>query len=154
MIRAAEPRDFDRLVEVAIASALFEAEQSELISQMLRSQSATEIWLTAEVEEQPVGVACLTPEKMTSGTWNLLMIAVPPSHQRKGVGKSMFDYVQSWIATNGGRMLIIETAGDPAFSYVRTFYAREGFEQEATIRDFYEKGGDRVVFRRLVDPLD
>lgn len=152
MIRRAEERDFDRLIEIAIASELFEPEETELISKMLGAQSEDDVWLTAEVGDHPVGVAYLAPEKMTSGTWNLLMIAVHPSHQRSGVGKSILDHVQDWLAKNNGRMLIIETAGVPEFDYVRAFYTREGFEREGKIRDFYETGVDKVVFRRIVEP--
>ena len=154
MIRRAEERDFDSLIEIAIASELFEPEETDLISQMLRGQTETDIWLTAEGEENPVGVAYLAPEKMTSGTWNLLMIAVHPDHQRFGVGKAILDYVESWLAENNGRMLIIETAGVPEFDYVRAFYAREGFQQEATIRDFYEASVDKVVFRKVLKSVN
>ena len=70
---------------------------------------------TAEDGENPVGVAYLAPEKMTSGTWNLLMIAVHPDNQRRGVGKAILDYVESWLSENNGRMLVIETAGVPEF---------------------------------------
>ena len=154
MIRRAEERDFDSLIEIAIASELFEPEETDLISQMLRDQTETDIWLTAEGEENPVGVAYLAPEKMTSGTWNLLMIAVHPDHQRCGVGKAILDYVESWLSENNERMLVIETAGVPEFDYVRAFYTREGFEQEATIRDFYEASVDKVVFRKVLKSVN
>ncbi len=49
-----------------------------------------------------------------------------------------------------GLDLSVGTAGVAEFEYVRKFYAKHGFEEEARIRDFYESGVDKVVFRKLL----
>ena len=40
------------------------------------------------------------------------------------------------------------SVGVDDFDYVRKFHANNGFEAEARIRDFYESGVDKVVFRK------
>ena len=85
---------------------------------------------------------------MTDGTWNLYWIAVHPDHQRRGRGKALLDHVEHWLTEEGHRILLVETAGMDEFDYVRKFYSDQGFEKEARIRDFYEAGVDKVIFRK------
>ena len=47
----------------------------------------------------------------------------------------------------------METAGVDDFDYVRKFYENNGFETEARIRDFYEAGVDKVVFRKSLSQI-
>ena len=148
MIRPTKESDFDDLIAIATASGLFEPDQVEMLAGMLRSPSENDVWFTDEAESGPVGVAYLAPEKMTNGTWNLLFIAVHPDQQRQGRGKSILKHVQQWLRSNGERILLVETAGLDSFDYVRSFYVGEGFENEARVRDFYDVGVDKIIFRK------
>lgn len=150
MIRPTNERDFDSLIAIATASGLFEPEQAEMLAGMLRSPNSEDVWFTDDDGSGPVGVAYLAPEKMTHGTWNLYWIAVHPIHQRRGRGKAILDHVERWLATQMQRILLVETAGIDDFEYVRNFYAKNGFEAEARIRDFYDEGVDKVVFRKVL----
>ena len=60
----------------------------------------------------------------------------------------MLNHVEMWLKDKGQRILLVETAGVDDFGYVRKFYANNGFEAEARIRDFYGEGVDKVVFRK------
>ncbi len=104
------------------------------------------MWFVDETGGGLVGVAYMAPEKMTDGTWNLFWIAVDPSHQRQGRGKAMLDHVQAWLTAKEARILLVETSATEDFDYVRKFYAANGFEVEARIRDFYSAGIDKVVY--------
>ena len=148
MIRNTTESDFDALIALAQSSGLFEAEQTDVLASMLRSPHQDDVWFTDEESGVPIGVAYLAPEKMTDGTWNLYWIAVAPEHQRNGRGKKILEHVQNWLIEKQQRILLIETAGIAEFDYVRKFYADNGFESEARIRDFYEAGVDKVVFRK------
>ncbi|MEM6253090.1 MAG: GNAT family N-acetyltransferase [Cyanobacteria bacterium P01_D01_bin.156] len=152
MIRRTVESDHDALIELANASGLFASEQTELLSEMLGSPGKEDIWFTDDDGIGPVGVAYMAPEKMTHGTWNLYWIAVHPNQQRQGRGKTMLSYVQHWLMARGERILLVETAGTDDFDYVRRFYANNGFENEARIRDFYDSGVDKIVFRKALAP--
>ena len=80
-------------------------------------------------------------------------IAVDPGHQRQGRGKAILNHVENWLAAQGQRILLVETAGVDDFDYVRRFYSDNGFENEARIRDFYDAGVDKVVFRKSLSDL-
>lgn len=148
MIRPTHEADFDALIALATASGLFEPDQTDMLADMLRSPGEDDVWFTDEDGNEPVGVAYLAPEKMTRGTWNLYWIAVRPDQQRQGRGKAILDHVEKWLTAKRQRILLVETAGVDDFDYVRKFYANSGFEEEARIRDFYEPGVDKVVFRK------
>ncbi|MBE9102642.1 GNAT family N-acetyltransferase [Vacuolonema iberomarrocanum] len=148
MIRPSKPEDFDSLIALATASGLFNPDQTQMLAEMLRSPEKNDVWFTDDDGNAPVGVAYLAPEKMTDGTWNLYWIAVHPDYQRQGRGRALLAHVLQWLRQRGQRLLIVETAGIDDFDYVRAFYANNGFEKEARIRDFYEAGIDKVVFRK------
>ena len=148
MIRPTIATDFDALIALATASGLFEADQTVILEGMLRAPNENDVWFTDDDGSGPVGVVYMAPEKMTHGTWNLYWIAVHPDHQRIGRGKAILDHVENWLTEKGERILLVETAGTDDFDYVRKFYANNGFEAEARIRDFYDAAVDKVVFRK------
>ncbi len=150
MIRPTTAADFDALIALATASGLFESDQTEILSGMLRSPNENDVWFTDDDASGPVGVAYIAPEKMTHGTWNLYWIAVHPDHRRNGRGKAILDHIENWLSERGERILLVETAGIDDFEYVRKFYANNGFEAEARIRDFYDAAVDKVVFRKVL----
>jgi GNAT superfamily N-acetyltransferase len=151
LIRLTIETDFDTLIALATASGLFEPDQTEILAGMLRSPNENDVWFTDDDGSGPVGVAYMAPEKMTYGTWNLYWIAVHPDRQRNGRGKAILDHVENWLIGRGERILLVETAGIDEFEYVRNFYAKNGFEAEARIRDFYDSAVDKVVFRKVLN---
>jgi ribosomal protein S18 acetylase RimI-like enzyme len=50
----------------------------------------------------------------------------------------------------GGRVLLVETSGTPDFERTRAFYRKCGYEEEARIRDFYQAGADKIVYRKAL----
>lgn len=154
MIRLSTPDDTDALVAVARSSGLFEPPQLEELTGMLAQHFAApsktdEIWVTDD-DHGAAGVAYAAPERMTHGTWNLYLIAVHADHQRQGRGNALLSYVERLLVDRGERLLLVETSGTKDFDYVRSFYRSNGFEEEARIRDFYDDGIDKVVYRKII----
>ncbi|TAG92253.1 MAG: GNAT family N-acetyltransferase [Oscillatoriales cyanobacterium] len=100
-----------------------------------------------------VGVAYVAPERMTEGTWNLYLIAVHPDRQRQGRGAALLAHVEQMLAQRGERVLLVETSGLESFEYVRSFYRKSGYDEEARIREFYKAGEDKIVFRKALTAL-
>lgn len=48
----------------------------------------------------------------------------------------------------GGRVMFIETSGLPIYAPPRRFYRKNGYDEEAVLRDYYRDGDDLVVFRK------
>ncbi len=149
MIRNSESSD--RLAIKALTEAIgFEVTE---VAQVLLSFDAchkssnpsSALWFMDD-DEGVQGAAYVEPERMADGTYNLLLIAVHPSEQKKGRGTRLIHHIEEQIARNGGRVLIVETMGTDEFAHVRRFYQNLGYAEEAKIRDFYGEGLDKVVY--------
>ena len=154
-VRPAHSLDRDAMVAVARASGLFPPEELHEVEALFDDFFSNRLGqnhflLTAIVGNDVSGVAYYAPERMTSGTWNLYMLVVHPAYQGGGHGRALVRSVEDALSKKGERMLIIETAGLPAFEQARSFYRSCGYQEEARIRDFYDSGTDKIVFRKLL----
>ncbi len=150
MIRPSTADDIPSLSHVIDASGLFPSSMlAEMLGPYLMGKDAEHRWLTFD-DGAAQGVAYFVPERLTDRTWNLLLIAVHPDQQGKGVGGALLKAVESTLLDLSGRMLIIETSGVEGFEAQRGFYRKCGYSEEARIRDFYQAGDDKVVFRKVL----
>jgi len=111
--------------------------------------SQNEFWLTYD-DGVPAAVAYCVPEPMTEGTCNLLLIAVHADRQGEGIGTQIMAYVEAKLAAEGVRVLLVETSGTEQFVNTRAFYSHLGYDEEARIREYYDVGDDKVVFRKAL----
>ncbi len=154
MIRLTTQDDTPALIAVAAASGLFEPSQTEELAEMLNQyfsgeNQSPEFWLTDD-DNEPVGMAYAAPERMTEGTWNLYLLAVHPNYQKQGRGKALMNHVEQMLIERGQRVLLVETSGTEDFDYVRAFYRKSGYQEEARIREFYADGVDKIIFRKAL----
>ncbi len=153
MIRPTTPDDTTALIAIAKATGLFEPSQLDEIKQMLTeyfsNSDRQNLWFTDD-DNEPVAIAYCEPERMTHQTWNLQLIAVRPDRQRQGRGALLLRYVEQALTEKGGRILLAETSGVPGFESTREFYRKCGYKEEARIRDFYEAGDDKIVYRKVL----
>lgn len=148
-IRVMAGHDLPALRAVIDATGLFPSDMLDGMAAAFLRDPTSEFWLTCD-DGAPVGVAYCAPERMTDGTWNALLIAVHPTHQGRGVGAALMAAVDRMVAARGGRIVLVETSGLPAFARTRAFYRRLGYTKEARIRDFYAAGEDKIVFRKAL----
>jgi GNAT superfamily N-acetyltransferase len=149
-IRPTAPDDLISLGAVIDRTGLFPSELLPGMAQGAFNGTAPEdIWLTLHLE-RPVGVAYCAPERLTNGTWNLLLIAVDPAHQGLGLGARLLAHVERLLIDRGGRMLLVETSGLPEFERTRAFYVKNCYAVEARLRDYYDAGEDKVVFMKTL----
>lgn len=113
-------------------------------------EGADEFWL---VVEGGTGLAYAAPERLTDGTWNLLLMAVDPARQKQGLGSCLVAAVEAALREKGARLLLVETSGVPGFAGQRRFYRKLGFRREARIRDYYQAGDDKVIFAKPLIPV-
>lgn len=148
MIRPLIAADLPALRAVIAANELFPPEMLDgMAAPFLAGEEEAGFWLT-DRDEGPVALAYCVPERLTEGTWNLLLIAVHPDRQGQGRGSALMQAVEAALVERGARILLVETSGLPEYRRSRAFYARLGFGEEARIRDFYRDGDDKVVFRK------
>lgn len=153
MIRPAKPDDLLAILAVAVAANLFSAEETMPLRNILEEYfqagvSDEHVWIVDEQGGQLFGVAYYTTAQMADRTWYIKMIAVSPDHQGRGRGTAMMRYIESELADQGQRVLLVETSSLPFYDRTRAFYAKCGYDKEARIREFYKDGDDMIVFRK------
>ena len=151
MIRSALPSDLPAILLVAAGISLFDATQLHELEAFLgdyfRESDGKGLWVISG-ELWLVGVAYAERERMTVGTWNLQWIAIAPEHQRQGHGTTLLGHVERELANSGAHQLLIETSASLTGS--QAFYRDCGYQEEGRIRDFYEVGTDKIVFRKVI----
>lgn len=157
MIRLALPADEAALMAVADSIDLFGPEELADLKSMLTdyfngNQPSEEFWLVNENDAGTFGAAYCAPERMTNGTWNLLFIGIRPESQGKGYGSTMMTHIEQMLIEKGAHLLLVETLAE--FDRTRAFYNRCGYEKEAQIRDFYDVGADKVIYRKALSTQD
>ena len=150
-VRVTAPRDLALLADVADKTGLFPGSMLPgMIDRFLADAAGDEIWLTAEWGGEVVGFCYAAQERLTEGTWNMLAIAVDPAVQGKGIGTGIVDRLHSAISGRSARLVIVDTSSLPEFAPARAFYLRNGYTEEARIREFWGDGNDKVVFWKRV----
>ncbi len=145
-IRAALQADVPLLGAIAEAAGLFPAEfLPDMIAPAMNG--GDDLWLVAEENSTPVGLAFARPEELTDRVWNLLAIGVSPDARGSGIATALLHGVEQQL---DARMIVIETTQLPEQAAARAFYAKEGYENEGQVRDFYAKGEDKVIFRKVL----
>lgn len=148
-IRKVTPSDLESLKQVLDSCGLFPPEYlDDMISDYFDNLNTNEIWFTFVEDDTPISIGYCVPEKLTTGTYNLLAIGVSVNVQRKGIASEMMNYIEQELKTMGARILIVETSSDDAQIGARNLYNKLGYDQEAIIRDFWNEGEDKIIFRK------
>jgi ribosomal protein S18 acetylase RimI-like enzyme len=147
-IRTFRADDLAAVKDVIASTELFPPELMDgMTASFLAGAEPGELWLIVDAPA-PVAIAYVARERMTSGTANLLLIAVHASRHGSGIGGTLLREVERLLTERGDRILLVETSALPEFARTRGFYLAHGYEEEARIRDFYEAGHDKIVFRK------
>lgn len=150
-VRPTKSEDIPALQIVLDQTGLFPSELlPDMMSDFLSHEDSPSIWLTCETDGLAVGFCYATPEELTDGTWNMLAIAVHPSNQGGGYGGAIVQHLEAVLREHGHRVLIADTSGKDGFAQTREFYRKNGYVEEARIRDFWAAGDDKVIFWKLL----
>ncbi len=146
-IRKVIKEDIASLKDLLDTLELFPSEMlDDMISDYLINPNSTDIWFTAVQDETPLSIGFCAPEKLTNGTFNLYALGVSEKTQGQGLGQKMMTFIENELKEKGHRILIVETSGSQEFEASRKFYEKLNFQKEATIRDFWEEGDDKVIY--------
>ncbi|HEX4608844.1 MAG TPA: GNAT family N-acetyltransferase [Urbifossiella sp.] len=160
MLRPAAPADTDVLVRLTAGTGFFKPLETEALREVLDDYFAANaelghrcfVWEDGGV---PVGYVYHAPAAMTDRTWYLYWVAVDAARQGRGLGGELLAFVEQDVREQGGRLLLIETSSTPHYEPTRRFYRKYGYDQPATIPDFYADGDGMVVFsKRLLPPAE
>ncbi len=147
MIRNITEMDLPALKNVLDNCDLFPSEYlDDMISDYFSKPETDHIWFTYEQKNTVVAIAYCGPMELTNGTYNLYAIGIHNKYQHQGIGSQMLKYLEDKLKSEGHRILIVETSSSESQKPARNFYLKCGYTQEATLRDFWDDGDDKIVF--------
>jgi ribosomal protein S18 acetylase RimI-like enzyme len=150
-IRPLSADDLTSAKDVINTTGLFPGEMlDEMAAPFLTGIAPDDLWFVAVDAQIVLGLVYCAPERMTDGTWNLLLVAVRESEQGKGVGSRLTRYLEQALSKRNARVLIVETSGLPDFDRTRAVYRTLDYVEVARIPEFYASGEDKVVFWKLL----
>ncbi len=148
------PADRDHVRAIVESTDMFRPDEVdvavELVDERLaKGEPSGYYFVFAELEGQMVGYACYGPIACTVSSYDLFWIAVRQDLQGAGVGRKMIEQCERLIQEAGGNRIYIDTSGRAQYTPTRRFYERCGYTLEATLKDFYAPGDDRVIFTKV-----
>lgn len=120
----------------------------ELIDLGIAGSQDYRFWVDATDAGRVRGYICYGPTPMTRGTFDLYWVAVHPDHRGAGVGRILIGKMEEEIASEGARLVRVETEGNAEYAATRLFYERIGYEVVARIAHFYDEGNDLFIWGR------
>lgn len=153
LIRSFQKEDIQPLTEILRATGMFRPEEIEVAVELMNivvdEQQQDYIMYTAVDNANVVrGYYCVGSTPMTVGTFDLYWIAVDPTRQRKGSGRELLSHCESVVRSNQGHLIMVETSSQPKYEPTRKFYERNGYKEEARIKDYYAAGDDLVIYSK------
>lgn len=159
VIRKLQPEDRATVYEILQQTDMFTMAEvnvaMELIDTYLFNKEQKDYLVYAAVGDngQVVGYVCFGPTPATEGTFDLYWIAVAPTMQNQGIGKQLLEFVEEYVRSQNGRLIIIETSSQRKYLPTQQFYLRNNYTVEARIKDFYRPGDDRLIFAKRLNAL-
>ena len=96
--------------------------------------------------DELIGYACWGPTPGTEGTWDLYWIVVARERQGAGIGSMLLRHVERTLATERGRLVVVETSSRADYEPTRGFYEARGYTRTAVIPGYYAPGDDLVIY--------
>jgi ribosomal protein S18 acetylase RimI-like enzyme len=148
-IRPLEPRDHAAVIDLSLrawepvfaslrdvfqGSGVFERlhpdwriSQRDAVTATCRS-STIRSWVAEADDHDPVIAGFVAVHlDLDHGRGEIHMLAVDPSHQRRGVGSALTAFALARITESGAAVAMVETGGDPGHAAARRTYQRAGF---------------------------
>jgi ribosomal protein S18 acetylase RimI-like enzyme len=156
MISTATEADKPQITDITARAGVFNQEEIDSVPEMFDeylhygAEASGYHFIVYREENQVLGYAIYGPRDLTSGVFDLYWIAVDPNARRKNVGRKLLTFCENAVREMGGRMLVAETSGSALYEPTRKFYVSMGYEDEATVKDFYSPGDDLKIFVKRV----
>lgn len=132
---------YDHEVEIA----------AELVEERLRQgESSGYHFVFGEIDGRTVAYSCFGSDVMSKTCFDLYWIATHNDYRGKGIGRQVLAETEKHAKAMGCIILIAETSGLPHYAPTRAFYISTGFELEASIKDYYTLGDDKLFFTRRI----
>jgi len=156
MVRPMAPSDKPAVMDLVKATDMFTPAEIEVAEELidiylLRPDQKDYHVVVVEIPDGGVGgYMTWGPTPLAEGGFDLYWMAVSPKQQGRGLGKELVRWLERTVADLDGRLIIIETAGQPKYNSTQQFYLRLGYKEVARVPDFYKPGDDRIIYTKYI----
>jgi ribosomal protein S18 acetylase RimI-like enzyme len=139
--------------QIVVSSGFFSKAEIEVAVELVQVRLNKGIesgyhFLFAEEDKKVVGYSCFGPIPCTVESYDIYWIAVQEELRRSGLGVELLKKVEEKIKEMGGKRIYVETSSREQYEPTRSFYSRCGYRKEATLKNFYSPGDDKVIYLR------
>ena len=150
-----EKRDIQSVRDIVVSTGFFydhEVEIAvELVTERLNLGQVTGYYFVfAEVDGVTSAYSCFGPITMSKTSFDLYWIATHNDFRGKGIGKKLLEETFIQAKEMGCKIIIAETSGLPHYAPTRAFYDSTKFELEATLKNFYDMGDDKLFYTKRI----
>ena len=151
-----EQKDVKRIREIVESTGFFYDFETDVAVELVEERLSSGIssgyhFVFAEVDGVTAAYSCFGHIEMTKSCFDLFWIVTHNDFRGKGIGKKLLDETYREAISMGCTMIIAETSGREHYAPTRAFYDSAGYTLEATIKDYYDKGDDKLIYIKRFD---
>lgn len=158
MIKKLRAKDREKIKNILFETNNFNEEEIRVALELIdiyinnKDQKDYEIFVDHNEEDESIvnGYVCVGQRPLTEGTYDLYWIAVNPSVQSRGIGSKLILFVENYIKSKNGRLILIETSGKDSYKKERSFYEKNAYSRFIEIEDFYSKNDSLVIYGKYL----
>ena len=148
--------DIKRVMEIVESTKFFYDHEVEIAAELVaerlsQGESTGYYFVFAEVDGVTAAYSCYGHIEMTKSCFDLYWLVTHNDFRGKGIGKKLLDETYKEAKKMGCTMIIAETSGREHYAPTQAFYISAGYTLEATIRDYYDKGDDKLMYIMRLD---
>lgn len=120
--------------DLRLSCAATGASQAAAISEALATPGHR-VWVADQSDGVPVGFLVARADRGSS-VGEIVMVAVDPTWQNRGIATTLTDAVTTWLRQSGMQVAIIETGADPGHAPAQHAYHKAGYTALPAMRFF------------------
>ena len=130
------PADIRIALEL-IEDALIKKEESDYIVHVLEDE-----------EGRVQAYVCFGLNPLTDHTFDFYWMVIDREMRGRGLGRMLFQYVETQVRERGGKLLMCETSSLETYGRVVRMYEKLGYQPVARIKNFYRDGDDKLIYMK------
>ena len=107
-------------------------------------------WVKVTDGKEIVAFANYGKNAFSTHSWDLYWIAVHQDSRHMKFGSALLKAIEDNVRKAGGKILWIETSGRPLYASTEGFYQRNGYELQASLKDFYGPGDPKQIYAKFL----
>lgn len=107
-------------------------------------------WLRVTDENKIIAFANYGKDGFSTHSWELYWIAVHQDSRHKKLGSALLKSIEENVKKYGGKILWAETSGRPLYASTEGFYKRNGYELQASLKDYYGPDDPKQIYCKVL----